>query len=66
MQLIVNGNHHEHHGDGTLKSLLEEIGATSHHFLLIVNDELIRWSRGDCLSLTEGDRIEVITIGAGG
>jgi thiamine biosynthesis protein ThiS len=66
MQLNVNGKQYEHQGDGSLQSLLKEIGATSPHVVFIVNNELIRWSQRDSVTLVAGDRVEVITIGAGG
>jgi thiamine biosynthesis protein ThiS len=66
MHLTVNGKQYEHRGDGSLRSLLKEMGVTFPHVVFIVNDELIRWSQCDSVTLKAGDRVEVITIGAGG
>jgi len=48
MFLTVNGEQHEHCGDGTIVALLEELGAMPEHTAVTVNGELIpsrNWPR---------------------
>jgi sulfur carrier protein len=66
MQLTVNGEEHEHRGDGTVSSLLEELGADRGRVALMVNAEVVARERRDGLLLREGDRIEVLTFAGGG
>ncbi len=66
MKLVVNGEPHEHSGDGTLSSLLREIGANPEHTAVAANDDVISRSERDSLTFKEGDRIEIMTLVAGG
>jgi thiamine biosynthesis protein ThiS len=66
MNLNVNGEIHDHHGDGSIPALLAELGATPEHSALTVNGDLIVSSDWPSVQLTETDRIDVLTFVGGG
>ncbi len=66
MNLIVNGNPHEHNGDGTVSALLAEIGATPKHSALTVNGNLVPFKQWNAHPLNKNDHIEVLTFVGGG
>ena len=66
MHLIVNGEPYEHGGDGSLCSLLSELGATPEHTALTVNGELLFSKDRSTCNLAEGDTVEVLTFVGGG
>ncbi|NLE66952.1 MAG: sulfur carrier protein ThiS [Lentisphaerae bacterium] len=66
MKLTVNGKAHKHQGGGSLAELLDEIGLTTAHVALIVNDEVIPSSRRKFVRLSEGDNIEIVSFAGGG
>ncbi len=66
MNLIVNGNRHEHTGDGTLPALLGELGANPEHSALTLNGNLVISKNWSTSSLRNGDIVEVITFVGGG
>ena len=75
MQLTVNGESRKHTGDGTVPTLLAELGANPEHTALTVNGDLIPkdlvapkpgeggWKT---FKLTDGDTVEVLTFVGGG
>jgi len=66
MRLTVNGERHEHGGDGTVTALLQEIGATPERVALLVNGEVVRGAKRDAVVLREGDSVEVVGFAGGG
>ena len=66
MQLIINGEGHEHTGDGTVPALLAELGATPEHSALTVNGDLVFSKDWKTFKLTDGDAVEVLTFVGGG
>lgn len=66
MNLIVNGTPHQHQGDGTLLSLLQEMGAIPERVAVMVNDEVIPRANRTAVTLKENDRIEVLSFCGGG
>ena len=65
MNLTVNGKSHEHNGDGSLLSLIEEMGAKPARVAVMVNDAIVGKDR-DSFVLTDGDRVEILTLAGGG
>ncbi len=66
MQLIVNGNSHEHQGDGSLPSLLEELQAADDRVAIMLNDNIISRRNRESVVLCAGDRVEVLMFAGGG
>ncbi len=66
MFLTVNGENHEHSGDGTVLALLAELGATPEHTALTVNGELVLSKDWKSFKLADGDTVEVLTFVGGG
>ena len=66
MNLIVNGERHEHCGDGTVSALLAELGATPEHTALTVNGDVVFSRDWNQFKLNGGDTVEVLTFVGGG
>ena len=66
MKLIVNDRRHDHQGDGSLASLLAEMGAHPDRVAVAVNNEVIARASRDSIRLTDGDRVDVLRLAAGG
>lgn len=66
MNIVVNGEPHEHKGNGTVNALLAELGATPEHSALTVNGDLIISTNWKTFALSAGDTIEVLTFVGGG
>ena len=66
MKLTVNGNPHEHAGDGSLDALLRELGADPARVALMVNDKVIGRDARVAVRLQPRDRVEVLVFAGGG
>ena len=66
MNILVNGESHEHTGDGTVDALLTELGANPEHSAVTVNGDLVFSKDWKTHSLTDGDSVEVLTFVGGG
>ena len=66
MNLIVNGESHEHDGDATVPALLAELGANPEHTALTVNGDLVFSKDWKIFNFTDGDTVEVLTFVGGG
>lgn len=66
MKLIINGQSQEHNEDISLDTLLTAMSADPEHVAIMVNDEIIRRQERDNVTLTDGDRVEILTMVAGG
>lgn len=66
MKLTVNGEPHEHEGEGSVDSLLEELGATKAHTALMVNGIVIPSDDWNNTTLNENDEIEMLVFVGGG
>ena len=66
MNIILNGNEYIHNGNGSLLSLLNEIGIDNQQVAVMVDDNIIKMKDRENITLHEGVRIEVITYAAGG
>lgn len=66
MQLTVNGESHEHTGDGSVTALLAELGANAEHSAATVNGDLVVSKDWNTFRLNDGDSVEVLTFVGGG
>lgn len=66
MKLTVNGEEHEHQGDGTITALLNELGAAQAHTALMINGEVIPSEQWDATQAAENDQIEMLVFVGGG
>ncbi len=66
MKLLVNGEAHEHQGDGSVNALLDELGATKAHTALMINGNVqpsLEWATP---VLKENDEVEMLVFVGGG
>ena len=66
MILTLNGESHEHTGDGSVGALLDELGANPGHTALTVNGDLVLSKDWKSFQFTDGDTVEVLTFVGGG
>jgi len=66
MQLVVNGKPLDHSGPGALDDVLAQIGATSAHVAVMVNETIVNRAAFGATQLREGDRVDVLTLARGG
>ena len=66
MKLTVNGDPHEHQGNGTVNALLDELGANKAHTALMVNGNVIPSTEWATASLKENDEVEMLVFVGGG
>ena len=66
MNLVVNGGKHVHKGNGSLASLLDELGMKGKKAAVIINGEVIPKASHSKTTLTEGDKIDFIVLASGG
>jgi len=66
MKLIVNGESHDHKGNGTLPALIAEAGADPERVAIMVNGDVVRRKEFEFLRLNEGDAVEILTFAGGG
>lgn len=66
MQLTVNGDSHDHTGDGSVTSLLAELGVAPDHAAVTVNGDIAFSKDWKTTQLTDGDTVEVLTFVGGG
>jgi thiamine biosynthesis protein ThiS len=66
MDLVVNGKPHAHGGEGRIRVLLEEIGATAGRVAVVVNGEVAPSSEWDVRRLRNGDTVEILVAAPGG
>lgn len=66
MILYVNGESHEHRGDGSVAALLDECGANAGRVALMLNGAVVRRDAWSETTLKENDRIELLMFAAGG
>lgn len=66
MKLKVNGEPHEHAGDGSIDALLEELGANKAHTALMVNGDVVPSENWATTTLKENDEVEMLVFVGGG
>lgn len=66
MKLTVNGEPHEHQGNGTIDALLEELGANKEHTALMLNGDVVPSANWKTETLKENDAVEMLVFVGGG
>jgi thiamine biosynthesis protein ThiS len=66
MKLTVNGEPHEHLGNGTIAALLDELGANKAHTALMLNGEVVPSNDWENTTLVENDEVEMLVFVGGG
>ena len=66
MKITVNGEIHEHEGNGSVNALLDELGANKAHTELMVNGNVIPAADWTTATLNEHDEIEMLVFVGGG
>ena len=66
MKLTVNGETHEHQGDGTINALLKELSAKPAHTALMRNGKVVPSNEWETPILNENDDIEMLVFVGGG
>jgi thiamine biosynthesis protein ThiS len=66
MKLTVNDETHIHQGDGSVDSLLEELGANKEHTALMINGDVISSTDWKSTRLKENDEVEMLVFVGGG
>lgn len=66
MTIKVNGQTYEHKGEGTLDSLLQELGANPVAVALMLNEQMVPRAERAGVSFKAGDRIEILSFMGGG
>ena len=66
LKLTVNGEAYEHRGDGTLLSLLDEMGVDPERVAAMLNDRVVPKAERGTAHLAPGDRVELLTFAPGG
>jgi len=66
MNIELNGEPHTHQGDGSVLSLLAEIGANKDHTALMLNGQIVPSETWGEPQLKEGDELELMVFVGGG
>jgi sulfur carrier protein len=66
MKLVLNGEERNVPGIGTIGELLESLNLTAGLVLVEQNGQVVQRAQFALTSLTEGDRIEILRVVAGG
>lgn len=66
MKLTINGEPHEHAGNGSIDALLEELGANKAHTALMINGEVAPSAAWHATTLNENDEVEMLVFVGGG
>ena len=66
MKITLNGEPYEHRGDGTVRTLLDEVGATPEQTALMWNGDVIPRERWPSVILRESDQVELLVFACGG
>jgi thiamine biosynthesis protein ThiS len=66
LKLTVNGEPHEHKGDGALVSLLREIGTDPRQVAIAINDAVVNRQDIKSMQLVANDRVEIMVFAGGG
>ena len=66
MNLTVNGEQHEHQGNGSIDALLKELGANPAHTALMVNGDVTPSKNWQHTTLKENDQVEMLVFVGGG
>ena len=66
MKLTVNGEPHEHQGNGSIDALLGELDAKKEHTALMLNGNVLPAKDWETERLNENDEVEMLVFVGGG
>jgi sulfur carrier protein len=66
MKIHVNGEDREISAEATVADLLQELGVTQPHVAVELNLEVVPRAQHSATMLSDGDRLEVVTLVGGG
>ena len=66
MKITVNGEIHEHQGNGSVNALLDELGANKAHTALMINGNVVPSTDWESPVLNENDEVEMLVFVGGG
>ena len=66
MKIHVNGEDREISAEATVSDLLQELGVTQPHVAVELNLEVVPRAQHGATVLSDGDRLEVVTLVGGG
>ena len=64
--VVLNGAAHEHHGQGTIRSLVDEVAEKPEQVAVVLNEHVVPRARWGSTGIHDGDRIELVTFAGGG
>ncbi len=66
MNLVVNGEPHDHNGRGTIDELLQECQADPSRTAIMINGDVVLRSQWESVKLSECDHVELLMFAGGG
>jgi thiamine biosynthesis protein ThiS len=66
MNLVVNGEIHDHNGRGTIGELLHECQADPSRTAIMINGDVVLRSQWESVRLSERDHVELLMFAGGG
>ncbi len=66
MRIELNGKEHEIQGEATISALITELGLQNQACAVEVNKVLVRKAKHADHTLSDGDRVEIVTLVGGG
>lgn len=66
MNLVVNGEPHDHKGRGTINELLQECQADPSRTAIMINGDVVLRSQWESVKLSECDHVELLMFAGGG
>ena len=66
MKITLNGESHEHRGNGSVDALLNELGAVKAHTALMINGNVVPSTEWESPVLNENDEVEMLVFVGGG
>ncbi len=66
MQITINGKEHDHKGDGTVLSLIQEMGADPARIAVVLNGDVVNRDSYATTNLPPGSDVELLIMAGGG
>ena len=66
MDLLVNGEPHDHKGRGTINELLQECQADPSRTAIMINGDVVLRTQWESVKLSECDHVELLMFAGGG
>jgi thiamine biosynthesis protein ThiS len=66
MKLVVNGEDRDYDGEASLAALVTSMDADPDRVAAVLNDEIVKKDERTAATLSEGDRVEILSFAGGG